>query len=292
MGKCDLCPRECGVDRAQGVGFCGMGEKIAAARAGLHFWEEPCIAGYGGAGTVFFTGCNLRCVYCQNREISAGKKGREITVTRLREIFHELIYDGAECIDLVTPTHYADRIAEALAAEKLPVPVVYNCGGYEKTETLRMLEGLVDVYLPDYKYAHPALAKSLSAAPDYPDIALAAIKEMYRQTGDWTTDEDGLLRRGVLARHLVLPGYIENSLDCIDILTDAFTEKQILLSVMSQYTPPPFALPQPGLNRRLTQEEYDRVTDYLYLLGRENVYVQELSSAKEEYTPEFDFSGI
>ena len=292
MGKCDLCPRACNIDRAQGVGFCGMGAELFAARAGLHFWEEPCIAGYGGAGTVFFTGCNLRCVYCQNREISAGKKGKEITVTRLREIFHELIFDGAECIDLVTPTHYADRIAEALAAEKLPVPVVYNCGGYEKTETLRMLEGLVDVYLPDYKYAHPALAKSLSAAPDYPAAALAAIKEMYRQTGDWTTDEDGLLQKGVLARHLVLPGYIENSLDCIDILTDTFTEEQILLSVMSQYTPPPFALPQPSLNRRLTQQEYDRVTDYLYLLGRENIYVQELSSAKEEYTPEFDFSGI
>ncbi len=292
MGKCDLCPRACNIDRAQGVGFCGMGAELFAARAGLHFWEEPCIAGYGGAGTVFFTGCNLRCVYCQNREISAGKKGKEITVTRLREIFHELIFDGAECIDLVTPTHYADRIAEALAAEKLPVPVVYNCGGYEKTETLRMLEGLVDVYLPDYKYAHPALAKSLSAAPDYPAVALAALKEMYRQTGDWTTDEDGLLQKGVLARHLVLPGYIENSLDCIDILTDTFTEEQILLSVMSQYTPPPFALPQPSLNRRLTQQEYDRVTDYLYLLGRENIYVQELSSAKEEYTPEFDFSGI
>ena len=292
MKTCNLCPRACNIDRAQGVGFCGMGAELFAARAGLHFWEEPCIAGYGGAGTVFFTGCNLRCVYCQNREISAGKKGKEITVTRLREIFHELIFDGAECIDLVTPTHYADRIAEALAAEKLPVPVVYNCGGYEKTETLRMLEGLVDVYLPDYKYAHPALAKSLSAAPDYPSVALAALKEMYRQTGDWTTDEDGLLQKGVLARHLVLPGYIENSLDCIDILTDTFTEEQILLSVMSQYTPPPFALPQPSLNRRLTQQEYDRVTDYLYLLGRENIYVQELSSAKEEYTPEFDLSGI
>lgn len=292
MSSCNLCPRKCNIDRAETAGFCGMKNKITAARAGLHFWEEPCIAGYGGAGTVFFSGCNLRCVYCQNREISAGGKGKEITVTRLREIFDELIYNGAECIDLVTPTHFADQIALALAAQKLPVPVVYNCGGYERVETLRRLEGLVDVYLPDYKYADAALAKRLSAAPDYPQTALAAIKEMHRQTGDPVLDEDGLLRRGVLARHLVLPGFIENTLDCIDALTNAFSEQNLLLSVMSQYTPPPFRLPDESLNRRLTAEEYGRVTDYLYLLGLENVYLQELSSAKEEYTPDFDFTGL
>ncbi len=292
MGNCMLCPRECGVDRTKETGFCGMGHTLTAARASLHFWEEPCIAGYGGAGTVFFSGCSLRCVYCQNREISAGGKGMEITVERLRRIFYELIDDGAMCIDLVTPTHFADLIAEALAAEKLPVPVVYNCGGYERVETLKMLQGLVDVYLPDYKYAHPALSAKVSAAPDYPQTALAALKEMVRQTGDYALDGEGLLTRGVLIRHLVLPGFIENSLDCIDILTDAFPEKTVLLSVMSQYTPPPFPLAFPSLNRRLTAEEYARVTDYLYLLGRDNVYVQELSSAQEEYTPDFDFTGI
>ena len=290
--NCELCPRKCNTDRAEKTGYCGMGKDLTAALASLHFWEEPCIAGFGGAGAIFFSGCHLGCVYCQNREISRGKKGKPITVTRLTEIFDELVYAGADTIDLVTPTHFADLIAEALRKKKPPVPVVYNGGGYESVETLRMLEGLVDIYLPDYKYADPALAQRLSAAPDYPQTALSAIKEMYRQTGDWVTDEDGILRSGVLVRHLVLPGYIENSLDCIDILTNTFTEKNILLSVMSQYTPPKTPLPDPDLNRRLTEAEYARVTDYLYLLGLENVYLQELSSAKEEYTPEFDFSGI
>ncbi len=269
-----------------------MGSSLTAARASLHFWEEPCLAGLGGAGTVFFSGCNLGCVYCQNAEISRGRKGKPVTVQRLREIFDELVWQGAETIDLVTPTHFADLIAEALAAGKPPVPVVYNCGGYERAETLRMLEGLVDVYVPDYKYASSALAARLSRAPDYPETAMAAIREMVRQTGNFRLDEDSLLQSGVLVRHLVLPGHIENSLDCIDRLTDAFPEETVLLSVMSQYTPPQRALPDPELNRRLTPEEYGRVLDYLYLLGRENVYVQELSSAKEEYTPAFDGTGI
>lgn len=290
--NCDLCPRKCNIDRAKGAGYCGMGNTLTAARASLHFWEEPCIAGFGGAGTVFFTGCNLGCVYCQNRAISRGGYGKEITPARLSEIFDELVYDGAETIDLVTPTHFADRIAEALRIRKPPVPVVYNCGGYESVKTLRMLEGLIDIYLPDFKYASPALAKRLSAAPDYPETALAAIEEMVRQTGDYALDEEGLLQRGVLVRHLVLPGQIENTLDCLDLLTDRFNEQNILLSVMSQYTPPPTPLGDPDLDRRLTRAEYDRVTDYLYLLGIENVYLQELSSAKEEYTPDFDGSGI
>lgn len=269
-----------------------MGEKLSAARASLHFWEEPCVSGYGGAGAIFFSGCNLRCVFCQNREISAGKKGKEISVPRLREIFHTLISDGADTINLVTPTHFADLIAAALKEEKLPVPVVYNCGGYESAETLKTLEGLVDVYLPDFKYADPLLAAKFSAAPDYPEAALSAIKEMVRQTGDPVTDEDGILRKGVLARHLVLPGHVKNALDCIDLLTTHFSEKNILLSIMSQYTPPEKPLPFEELNRRVTKEEYDSVLDYLYLLGLENVYVQELSSASAEYTPAFDFTGI
>lgn len=292
MKFCSLCPRKCNIDRAKAVGFCGMKNKLRAARASLHFWEEPCISGFGGAGAVFFSGCNLRCVYCQNREISAKNKGGEITVKRLREIFDELIFEGAETIDLVTPTHFTHLVAEALRGEKLPVPMVYNCGGYESTETLKMLEGLIDVYLPDFKYAHSSLSALLSSAPDYPEIALDAIKEMHRQTGDYCLNDDGILKKGVLVRHLVLPGHIKNSLDCIDILTDTFSEKNILLSVMSQYTPPKEELPFKELNRRLTKEEYDTVTGYLYMLGLDNVYVQELSSAKEEYTPEFDCTGV
>ena len=290
--RCELCPRRCGVDRETAAGFCGETITLRAAKACLHFWEEPCIAGTGGAGTVFFSGCNLGCVYCQNREISFGGKGQEITVKRLREIFDDLIWQGADCIDLVTPTHFAPQIAEALAAEKLPVPVVYNCGGYERVETLQTLEGLVDIYLPDYKYADAALAARLSNAPDYPAVALAALKEMVRQRGPCRLDGDGLLQSGVLARHMVLPGYLPNTLDCIDVLTGQFSQDEILCSLMSQYTPPKTPLPDENLNRRLTQAEYDEAVGYLYLCGAENWFVQELSSAKEEYTPDFDFGGV
>ena len=289
---CELCPRRCGADRAVRTGFCGEGVTLRAAKACLHFWEEPCIAGTGGAGTVFFSGCNLGCVYCQNREISRGGKGKEITVGRLREIFDELIWQGADSIDLVTPTHFVPQIAAALSAGKPPVPVGYNCGGYELPETLRLLEGLVDVYLPDYKYADPALAARLSAAPDYPSVALAAIAEMFRQTGPYVLDGDGLLRRGVLVRHMVLPGFTENTLDCIDAITSRWTGDEILFSLMSQYTPPREKLPVESLNRRLTEAEYERCVDYLYLCGMENGYVQELSSAREEYTPDFDLAGL
>ena len=290
--SCELCPRKCGADRENTVGFCGMGNTPVAAKAMLHFWEEPCIAGTGGAGAVFFSGCNLGCVYCQNREISRGGFGVPITEERLAEIFDELVWQGADVIDLVTPTHFADVIARVLRKKKPPVPVVYNCGGYERVETLRLLEGLIDVYLPDFKYADPALAKRLSGAPDYPKTALAAIREMHRQTGDWKLDDAGILTSGVLVRHLVLPGHVKHTLDCIDLLTGCFTQDNILLSVMSQYTPPPVPLGDPDLDRRLTPEEYAEVTDYLYLLGLDNVYLQELSSAKEEYTPAFDLGGL
>ena len=289
---CELCPRRCGADRNEKTGFCGEGNVLRAAKACLHFWEEPCVAGRGGAGTVFFTGCNLRCVYCQNRAISAGGRGKQITVDRLRAIFDELIWQGADTIDLVTPTHYIPQIAEALSKEKLPVPVVYNSGGYDAVPALKTLEGLIDIYLPDYKYADAALAARLSAAPDYPEAALAAIKEMYRQVGDPVFDGDGMLRSGLLVRHMALPGYVENTLDCVDALTAALKPEQFLFSLMSQYTPPKDPLPDPALNRRLTEEEYERCVDYLYLCGLENGYVQELSSANEEYVPDFDLSGL
>ncbi len=292
MKKCDLCPRKCNIDRSLRPGFCGVGAQLSAARAGLHFWEEPCISGTGGSGAVFFSGCNLRCVFCQNRAISRGGCGKEITVTRLREIFDELIWQGADNINLVTPTHFTDKIAEALAAEKLPVPVVWNSSAYEEPETLKTLEGLVDIYLPDYKYADGALAAKFSHAPDYPQKAWAAIGEMVRQTGNYRLDEDGMLLSGVLIRHLVLPGHVDNTLDVIDRITETYTDETVLFSLMSQYTPPEDPLPFPELNRRLTKEEYDRAVDYLYLCGWENGYVQELSSAQSEYTPDFDGSGI
>lgn len=292
MSVCNLCPRGCNKDRATERGFCNAGASLTLARAGLHFWEEPCISAYGGSGAVFFSGCTLKCIYCQNDKISRGHTGKEITEKRLREIFDELIDQGADNINLVTPSHYADKIAEALSKEKLPVPVVYNTSAYEKAETLKMLDGLVDVYLPDYKYASSDLAKRLSFAPDYPETAFAAIEEMFRQRGSYTLDEDGLLTSGVLIRHLVLPGFIENTLDVIDRITSRFDDTQVLFSLMSQYTPPKKELSIPSLNRRLTEEEYSRAVDYLYLSGFENGFVQELSSAKEEYTPNFDLSGV
>ena len=292
MPNCDLCPRKCHIDRTQRRGFCGVGAALTAARAGLHFWEEPCISGPGGSGAVFFSGCNLRCVFCQNRAISRGGRGKEITVARLRTIFDELVWQGADNINLVTPTHFTDLIAEALRQGKPPVPVIWNSSAYEEPDTLKTLEGLVDVYLPDYKYADAALAARFSHAPDYPQKAWAAIREMHRQTGDYRLDEDGMLLSGVLIRHLILPGHVDNTLDAIDAVTTEFTDEAVLFSLMSQYTPPEEPLPFPELNRRLTKEEYDRAVDYLYLCGWENGFMQELSSAQSEYTPDFDGSGI
>ncbi|MBQ6066077.1 MAG: radical SAM protein [Clostridia bacterium] len=292
MSKCDLCPRQCHVDRTKQYGFCGAGAKLTAARAGLHFWEEPCISGPGGSGAVFFSGCNLRCVFCQNRAISRGGCGKEITVARLREIFDELVWQGADNINLVTPTHFTDLIAEALAAEKPPVPVIWNSNAYEEPESLQQLAGLVDIYLPDYKYADAALAARFSHAPDYPQKAWEAIREMVRQTGPCQFDEDGMLRSGVLIRHLILPGHVDNTLDVIDRITEEYDDEAVLFSLMSQYTPPEEPLKFPELNRRLTKEEYDRAVDYLYLCGWENGYVQELSSAQSEYTPDFDGTGV
>ncbi|MBQ6019446.1 MAG: radical SAM protein [Clostridia bacterium] len=291
MSGCTLCPRRCGADREKNAGRCGVKNTLKAARASLHLWEEPSISGENGAGTVFFSGCPLRCVYCQNHEISGGRIGVEITPERLREIFFELIAQGAACVDLVTPTHYAPQIVEALRGG-LPVPVVYNCSGYESVETLKTLEGYIDVYLPDFKYADPAAAKRYSDAPDYSGIAEAAIKEMYRQTGPQKFSEKGTLLRGVQVRHLVLPGNIENTYGVIDLFSSMFPHGEAGFSLMSQFTPTPACEKYPELNRRLTPEEYEKAVDYMYLCGVENGFVQELSSAKEEYVPAFDGSGV
>ena len=275
---CTLCPRRCGAERTEteGHGFCGMPAGLRVARAALHLWEEPPLSGTRGSGTVFFSGCTLRCCYCQNREISAGGFGRAITTGRLREIFEELIAQGAHNINLVTPTHFLPWILPALEP-KLPVPVVYNCGGYESVETLRLLEGKVDVYLPDLKYADAALAARLSAAPDYFPAATAAIREMFRQTGPYVM-EDGLLKRGVMIRHLVLPGQLDNTRRCIDWVAQTFSPGQVLFSLMSQYTPQPGA--EGPLGRHVTAGEYRSAVAYVKDCGSTDGFTQERTAAR------------
>ncbi len=294
--NCELCPRRCGVDRSRSVGYCGMGEKLVAARAMLHYWEEPCISGERGSGAVFFSGCVLGCVYCQNYDISTKGKGREITEERLSEIFLELQEQGAQNINLVNPTHFVPQIKRSLIAAKargLSVPIVYNTGGYERAETLKTLEGLIDVYLPDVKYFDNELARKLSNAPDYFDIAMEAVSEMIRQTGKPRLDESGMLLRGTIVRHLVIPDCYKDSVEVIRRVGERFGG-EILFSLMSQYTPFGKVLTDPAFsryNRRLTTFEYRKALDAVYAAGLEG-YTQERSSAKEEYTPDFDLSGI
>ena len=287
--NCTLCPRQCGVDRTTGrLGFCRMPGQLRAAKAMLHYGEEPPISGAFGTGAVFFSGCTLRCVYCQNWEISEGGKGKPLEPGQLRAIFERLIDEGAQSIDLVTPTQFLPDILPALTP-KLPVPVVYNCGGYERVETLRLLEGLVDVYLPDLKYADNTLAARLSRAPDYFETATAALREMYRQVGAAVL-EDGQLSRGLLVRHLVLPGHLDNSLRVIEWLAEAFPKGDVLVSLMSQYVP--IGVQEPPLDRRVTGEEYAGAVSWLELCGLKNGYVQDAAAATTEYLPVFDFEGI
>ncbi len=289
MPPCTLCPRKCG--RLRPDGFCRMGENPRVARAALHFWEEPCISGTRGSGAVFFSGCSLRCVFCQNQEISAGGFGKDISVERLREIFDELIARGAHNINLVNPTHFAGAIAEALD-KPLPVPVVYNSGGYDRVETLRMLDGKVQVYLPDMKYAQAELGARYARADDYPEFAKAAIQEMVRQTGPYQLDENGMLVSGVLIRHLVLPGHLQNTRQVIDWVAQTFAPGTVLFSLMSQYIPCGDLSHTPELNRRLTKREQDAAEDYLFAAGIEDGFVQERASAKQEYIPAFDLTGV
>lgn len=287
---CTLCPRRCGAERTAeaGGGFCRMPGGLRVARAMLHHWEEPPISGQNGAGTVFFSGCTLGCVYCQNGDISAGGFGKDISTARLREIFQELIAQGAHNIELVTPTHFLPWILPALTP-RLPVPVVYNCGGYERVETLRALEGLVDVYLPDLKYADGALAAELSGAADYFPVACKAIREMFRQVGPYVL-EDGLLTRGVVIRHLVLPGYLDNTRRVLDWIAETFAPGDVLVSLMSQYTPT--ANMTGRLARRVTAAEYRAAVDYMRNCGITDGFVQERTSAEEAYTPAFDGEGV
>ena len=288
---CTLCPRRCGVDRTRGqLGFCKMPGQVHAARAGVHYWEEPVISGSYGSGAVFFSGCTLRCAFCQNGVISQENFGKPLSPAGLRAAFERLIDEGCQNINLVTPTHFLPSILPALTP-KLPVPVVYNCGGYESVETLRQLEGLVDIYLPDFKYSDDRLAAKLSAAPDYAETAAAAIREMYRQVGA-AVIEDEQMTRGVIIRHLVLPGCIDNSLGVLDWIAETFPKKDVLVSLMSQYVPMGRAKTMPPLDRRITQEEYDAVLSYLYLLELDNGYTQDFSAATAEYIPDFDLEGL
>lgn len=294
MSFCNICPRKCNAERLplaeNGEGFCGLGGAPRIARAALHFWEEPPISGENGSGTVFFSGCNLGCVFCQNKKISRGRFGKTVTPERLREIYEELINKGAHNINLVTPTHFADAVLASLEP-KLAVPVVYNCGGYESVETLKRFEGKIQIYLPDMKYSDNALAKKYSAAPDYFETAKEAVKEMYRQTGKYDIGDDGIMKKGVIIRHLILPGQLENTKKVIDWVKNEFAPGEVLFSLMSQFTPVE-GCNTDELYRRLTKDEYSEIADYLFESGIEDGFMQELSSAKEEYIPPFDLEGV
>lgn len=295
--KCELCPRRCRVDRSEKAGFCGMGDRIIAARAGLHFWEEPCISGESGSGAVFFSGCVMRCKFCQNNEISRERKGKEISVERLAEIFLELEEQGALNINLVNPTHFVPQIISSLELARkqgLRVPIVYNSGGYERVETLKMLDGLVDIYLPDVKYFNDELAVKLSSAPNYFETAMSAVSEMVRQTGKPVFDESGeIMKKGTIVRHLVLPNCYKDSVEVIKRVGERFGG-EILFSLMSQYTPFGEVKTNPEfkkMNRRITTFEYQKALDAVLEAGLQG-FMQEKSSAKEEYTPSFDLTGI
>ena len=287
---CKLCPRNCGALRGEtGRGRCGMGAEPRIARAAPHYDEEPVISGTRGAGTVFFSGCSLQCCFCQNYELSHEGFGKTVSVERLREIYFELIDQGVHNIDLVNPTHFANAIYESLEGG-LPVPVVWNSGGYEKVETLRRFEGRVQVYLPDLKYIRPDSARKYSGAADYFEYAAPAIKEMLRQTGPVELDEDGVIRRGTIIRHLILPGCAEESVQILDYIRDELPGAWV--SLMAQYLPFGDAAGVDELGRRLTQEEYDRVADHLLEIGMEDGLIQELSSSDEKYIPKFDLTGV
>lgn len=281
--NCNLCPRKCDVDRSNGeTGFCGCPGTALVAKAMIHKWEEPALAGSGGSGAVFFGGCTLRCRYCQNAAISGTPTGKAMNSKDLRSLFEDLIAQGAENIDLVTPTHFLPDILPALSP-KLPVPVVYNCGGYERVETLRHLEGNIDIYLPDLKYADDRLGYTLSGTRDYFSLATAAIREMVRQTGPVQWDGDKVVK-GVIIRHLILPGFVDNSLKVLDWIGDTFAPGEVLVSLMRQYTPMG-GLPAP-LDRRVTDEEYDAVLSWMYLNDLEG-FTQEQDSADKGFIPDF-----
>lgn len=289
MEQCTLCPRRCRVNRSEKLGFCGMGVQPKLARAALHFWEEPCISGTKGSGALFFSGCTLRCAYCQNHSLSHEGHGKEISVQRLAEIFRSLYEQGAHNLNFVTATPFVPQVLEALEIYRPPIPIVWNCGGYEAMETLKMLEGVVDIYLPDMKHVSSRLSALCAKAPDYFDVASAALIEMCRQTGTPVYDENGMLQKGTLIRHLLLPGCTKDSMQVLNFIAEQLPGGTPV-SLMRQYTPQPFCLIK-GLDRPVTDQEYRRVLDHFQRLQLTG-YTQEKASSDTAYTPLFDFTGV
>lgn len=285
---CSICPRHCNVDRSVNLGFCQSPDNFRVARAALHFWEEPCISGKEGSGTVFFSGCNLKCVFCQNNEISAENKGIEISDDKLISIFENLISQGANNINLVNPTHYAKRLAKVLSIWKSPVPIVYNSSGYEEVETLKMLDGLIDIYLPDLKYIRAEKAMRYSKAADYFEKASAALLEMRRQVED-KFDGD-IMKSGMIIRHLILPQNTNSSIAVLDFIKSNFPNT--FVSLMAQYTPCGDLSEFPEINRKITKREYEKVVNYALDNSFDKLFIQELSSADKSFIPKFDFTGV
>ena len=296
LSFCEICPRKCRKNRLQGeAGFCRVtGENVFLGRAALHYYEEPCISGTEGSGAVFFSGCSLRCLYCQNKPLSDFTLGKEVTVDRLAEIFLELEKRGANTLNLVTPTHYAFQIEKALKQAKsrgLSLPVVYNTGGYERKETLKALNGLIDVYLTDFKYMDSGLAGALSAAPDYPEAAKTALEEMVRQCPAPEFNERGIMAKGVIVRHLLLPGHVKNGKDTVEYVYRTYGDR-VWFSLMNQYTVMGSFPDHPELGRTVTKREYGRFIDFALGLGVKNAYVQEGETMKESFIPEWDYEGV
>lgn len=292
---CKLCPRNCGANRLNGKrGFCGALDKVRVARAALHYWEEPCISGNIGSGTVFFSHCTLKCVFCQNYNISQCEWGKEITIERLAEIFLELQEKGALNINLVTPTHYVPQIIEALKIAKskgLKLPIIYNSSGYEKVETIKLLKGYIDVYLPDIKYFDSKYSSKYSKANSYFEFALEAIKEMVNQVGEVEFNKDGIIKKGVIIRHLMLPGLLFDSKKIIDSIYNTFGDR-VFISIMNQYTPLEHVEKYPELNRSLNKKHYEAIIDYALGLGIKNGFIQEDGTDKESFIPLFNFEGV
>ena len=289
MAECRICPRLCGVDREKATGFCGAGDEIKIGRAALHFWEEPSISGDCGSGTVFFSGCNLRCVYCQNRKISRDGKGKVVSKEELSEIFLKLEADGAHNINLVSPTHYATSVAESLRMAKrsgLKIPVVYNCGGYESAETLREICDVIDIYMPDFKYFDDKYAIKYSGAKNYAEISKTALAEMFSILGKNEFDSRGIMQRGIIVRHMMLPGLIFDSKKIIDYLYKIYGD-DIYISIMSQYTPMPWVSDYPEINRKVSDEYYGTLVGYAAEIGVKNAYIQDGDAADESFIPEF-----
>lgn len=287
---CNACPRGCNVDREVSLGYCKSPEKFKLARASLHYWEEPCISGKNGSGAIFFSGCNLGCVFCQNYEISHGCKGVEVSDDKLIDIMKRLVDEGANNINFVNPTHYSLQLLRVLEKYKPPVPIVYNTSGYDSVETLKMLDGAVDIYLPDFKYIRPDKAFKYSKAEDYPQVAEEALAEMKRQVGEDVFDENGIMQRGMIIRHLVLPSNTNSSISALDYLAENFGDTYI--SVMAQYVPCGDLTEYKEINRSLTQREYDKVVNHIFDLGLQKIFVQELEAASDEFIPDFDFTGV